>query len=140
MAQALLAVDRALVTLRLVPCEARKPKPEEEQAATALDPFDTLAAAGVANGCKLLAVVAGACGAARQPSRLAGCAHATPAGARPAAPVPEQEGRALQAVAAVAEKVNELELKMLAAGHQPLSTRTLAEMYRHERSTQVLQL
>ncbi len=153
-AQAMLAVDRSLVMLRLVPCEARKPKPEEEQAATALDPFETLAAAGVADGCKLLAVVAGACGVARQPSRLAACAHATAAGALPATPVPEQEGRALQAVAAetavrelreevkaaVAEKVIELKSEWQSLGRQPLSTRTLAEMYRHERSTQVLRL
>jgi hypothetical protein len=65
MAQAKLDVDPSLVTLRLVPCGARKPTAEEEQAAAEVDPFDTLATAGVADSCKLLAVVAGACGAVR---------------------------------------------------------------------------
>jgi len=65
MAQAKLDIDPALVTLRLVPCEARKPTPEEEQEAAELDPLDTLIAAGVADGFFVLAVVAGACGAVR---------------------------------------------------------------------------
>jgi hypothetical protein len=64
MAQAKLDVDPSLVTLRLVPCGARKPTAEEEQAAAELDPFDTLATAGVADSCKLLAAVAGALDAA----------------------------------------------------------------------------
>ena len=65
-AQEVPAVARSLLTLRLVPCEARKPTPAEEQAAAELEPFDTLTAAGVTDGCKLLAVVvAGACGAVR---------------------------------------------------------------------------
>ena len=61
--QAKLAVDSSLVTLRLVPCGARKPTVEEEAKAVALDPldsFDTLIEAGVTDGCKLLAYVAGA--------------------------------------------------------------------------------
>ena len=64
MAQAKLDVDPWLVTLRLVPCGARKPTAEEEQAAAELDPFDTLAEAGFTDGCSLLAVVAGALDAA----------------------------------------------------------------------------
>ena len=59
MAQAnLLDVDAGLVTLRLVKCARTKPTQAEELAATELDPFDTLAAAGVADCCKLLAFVA----------------------------------------------------------------------------------
>jgi hypothetical protein len=57
LAQAKLDVDPSLVTLRLVKCGARKPTAEEEQAAVELDPFDTLAAAGITDSCKLLAYV-----------------------------------------------------------------------------------
>jgi hypothetical protein len=57
-AQAKLDVGPSVVTLRLVACGARKPTAEEEQAAVELDPFDTLAAAGITDSCKLLAYVA----------------------------------------------------------------------------------
>ena len=61
MAQAKLDVDPALVTLRLVACGARKPSAAEEAAAAVLDdPRLTLAAAGVSDGCSLLAYIAGA--------------------------------------------------------------------------------
>ena len=59
-AQAKLDVDLSLVTLRLVKCGARKPTAEEEAQAEVLEPFDTLAAAGVTDNCKLVAFVAGA--------------------------------------------------------------------------------
>ena len=63
-AQAKLDVDPALVTLRLVACGPRKPSEEEEAAAAVLDdPRLTLAAAGVNDGCSLLAYVAGAASA-----------------------------------------------------------------------------
>jgi hypothetical protein len=84
MAQAKLDVDPSLVTLRLVPCGARTPTAEEEQAAAELDPRVTLADAGFTDGSSLLAVVAGALDVARAPFRLqATRAHATAAGARP---------------------------------------------------------
>jgi hypothetical protein len=61
MAQAKLDVDPSRVTLRLVACGARKPSSAEEAAAAVLDdPRLTLAAAGVSDGCSLLAYVAGA--------------------------------------------------------------------------------
>ena len=60
-AQAKLDVDPSLVTLRLVKCGARKPEPDEEANAALLDdPRKTLEAAGVTDGCNLLAFVAGA--------------------------------------------------------------------------------
>ena len=56
-----LTVRPSLVTLRLVACGPRKPSEEEEAAAAVLDdPRLTLAAAGVNDGCSLLAYVAGA--------------------------------------------------------------------------------
>ena len=56
LAQAKLEVDPALVTLLLLKCGARKPAPEDEAAAVVLDdPRLTLAAAGVSDGCSLLA-------------------------------------------------------------------------------------
>ena len=61
MAQAKLDVDPSRVTLRLVACGPRKPSEAEEAAAAVLDdPRLTLAAAGVSDGCSLLAYVAGA--------------------------------------------------------------------------------
>ncbi len=61
MAQAKLDVDPSRVTLRLVACGARKPSAAEEAAAAELDdPRLTLAAAGISDGCSLLAYVAGA--------------------------------------------------------------------------------
>ena len=57
-AQAKLDVDPSLVTLRLVKCGARKPSAEEEKQAVDIDPFDTLAVAGVSDNCKLLAFIA----------------------------------------------------------------------------------
>ena len=60
-AQAKLDVDPSLVTLRLVPCGMRKPADAEEAAAAVLDnPRLTLDAAGITDGCSLLAFVAGA--------------------------------------------------------------------------------
>jgi len=60
-AQAKLDVDPSLVTLRLVKCGARKPSAEEEKQAVELDdPRLSLAAAGITDGCSLLAFVAGA--------------------------------------------------------------------------------
>ena len=53
-----LGVRPSLVTLRLVKCAGTKPTQAEELAATELDPRDTLAAAGVADGYSLLAFVA----------------------------------------------------------------------------------
>ena len=53
-----LDVRPSLVTLRLVLCGSRKPTAEEEEAAVVLDdPRLTLAAAGVTDGCSLLAFV-----------------------------------------------------------------------------------
>ena len=57
-AQAKLDVDPSLVTLRLVKCGAQKPSAEEEKQAVDIDPFDTLAVAGVSDNCKLLAFIA----------------------------------------------------------------------------------
>jgi hypothetical protein len=55
-AQEALGVPPSLVTLRLVPCGARKPTAEEEAVAAELDdPRLTLAAAGITEGCSLLA-------------------------------------------------------------------------------------
>ena len=69
-----LDVRPSLVTLRLVPCGARTPTAEEEQAAAELDPRVTLADAGFTDGCSLLAVVAGALDAAGpRVSRLMRC-------------------------------------------------------------------
>ena len=60
-----LDVRPSRVTLRLVACGARKPSAAEEAAAAELDdPSLTLAEAGVTGTAWLLAVVAGACGAA----------------------------------------------------------------------------
>jgi hypothetical protein len=53
-----LSVRPSLVTLWLLKCAGTTPTKAEEEAATELDPFVTLAAAGVADGCKLLAYVA----------------------------------------------------------------------------------
>ena len=66
-AQAKLDVDPSLVTLRLVESSEAEPKPEDEAVAKDADelrPRLTLAAAGVNNGCSLLAVVAGMLAAA----------------------------------------------------------------------------
>jgi len=54
-------VDLSLITLRPVNCGTRNPSAVEEEAAAAQDPLDpraSLAAAGVTNGCSLLASVA----------------------------------------------------------------------------------
>jgi hypothetical protein len=60
LAQAKLDVDPSLVTLRLVKCGARKPEIVDEAKAEVLDdPRLTLAAAGLTDGCSLLAFVAG---------------------------------------------------------------------------------
>jgi hypothetical protein len=56
--QAKLDVDPSLVTLRLVESSAAEPTPEEEAVAKELRPRLTLAAAGLADGCSLLAFVA----------------------------------------------------------------------------------
>ncbi len=59
-AQAKLDVDPSLVTLRLVKCGARKPAIVDEAKAEVLDdPRLTLAAAGLTDGCSLLAFVVG---------------------------------------------------------------------------------
>ena len=53
-----LDVRPSFVTLRLVLCDSRKPTADEEEAAVVLDdPRLTLAAAGVTDGCSLLAFV-----------------------------------------------------------------------------------
>ena len=54
-AQAKLDVDPSLVTLRLVKSSEAEPKPEEEAIAIELRPRLTLAAAGLTDGCSLLA-------------------------------------------------------------------------------------
>jgi hypothetical protein len=124
MAQAKLDVDPSLVTLRLVPCGARKPTAEEEQTAAEVDPFDTLATAGVADSCKLLAVVAGAL------DRCCGSACFSP-DALPAlslaASEPKLDVAALESRLKVVEKTVNQEVKS-----QSLSTRTLAELYRDQ--------
>jgi|APGre2960657444_1045066.scaffolds.fasta_scaffold61258_1 hypothetical protein len=56
-AQAKLDVDPSLVTLRLVNASAEEPTEAEEAAAGVLRPRLTLAAAGVTDGCSLLAFV-----------------------------------------------------------------------------------
>jgi len=61
-AEELPSVRPSLITLRLVSHGARKPSAAEEEAAALhepLDPRDSLAAAGVTDGCSLLASVAG---------------------------------------------------------------------------------
>jgi hypothetical protein len=61
-AEVLPGVHSSLITLRLVSRGARKPSAAEEEAAALhepLDPRDSLAAAGVTDGCSLLASVAG---------------------------------------------------------------------------------
>ena len=163
-----LRVRPSLVTLRLVTCEARKPKPAEEQTADELEPFDTMATAGVVDGCKLLVVVAGACGAVRS---------ALPPGGdvltrRPrGSPGPEQDAKAAEAaVREVKAEVMELKAEMKQtkaevkaemkaevkaemeqtkvemkaelqyAGQLPLSTRAMAEIYRDKLSALVLRL
>ena len=58
MTQAKLDVDPSLVTLRLVKCGARKPTAKQEAKAKVLDdPRLTLAEAGLADGCSMLASV-----------------------------------------------------------------------------------
>jgi hypothetical protein len=54
-AQAKLDVDPSLVTLRLVKSSEAEPKPKEEAIAKELRPRLTLAAAGLTDGCSLLA-------------------------------------------------------------------------------------
>jgi hypothetical protein len=58
-AQEQLDVRPSLVTLRLVKSSEAEPKPEEEAIAKELRPRLTLAAAGLMEGCSLLAFVAG---------------------------------------------------------------------------------
>jgi len=61
-ADVVLGVHPSLITLRLVSRGTRKPSAAEEEAAALhepLDPRDSLAAAGVTDGCSLLASVAG---------------------------------------------------------------------------------
>ena len=61
-AEVLPGVHPSLITLRLVSRGTRKPSAAEEEAAALhepLDPRDSLAAAGVTDGCSLLASVAG---------------------------------------------------------------------------------
>ena len=61
-AEELPSVRPSLITLRLVSRGARKPSAAEEEAAALhepLDPRDSLAAAGITDGCSLLASVAG---------------------------------------------------------------------------------
>jgi hypothetical protein len=70
-AQAKLDVDPSLVTLRLVKRGAGKPTAKQEEKAKALDdPRLTVAAAGLTDGGSLLALVAGALYAVRQPVSL----------------------------------------------------------------------
>jgi len=69
-AQAKLDVDPSLVTLRLVESSEAEPEPDEEANAKELRPRLTLAAAGLTDGCSLLAFVAGALYAVRQPVSL----------------------------------------------------------------------
>ncbi len=60
LAQAKLDVDPSLVTLWLVKCGARKPEIEDEANVEVLDdPRLSLAAAGLTDGCSLLAYFAG---------------------------------------------------------------------------------
>ena len=59
-AQEQLDVRPSLVTLRLVKSSDAEPKPEEEAIAKELRPRLTLAAAGLTDGCSLLAFFAGA--------------------------------------------------------------------------------
>jgi hypothetical protein len=60
LAQAKRDVDPSLASLYLVPCGSRKPTAEEEKGAVLLDdPRLSLAAAGVTDGCSLLAFIAG---------------------------------------------------------------------------------
>ena len=57
-------VPPSLASLYLVPCGSRKPTAEEEKGAVLLDdPRVSLAAAGVTDGCSLLAYVPGSPGA-----------------------------------------------------------------------------
>ena len=58
-AQEQLDVRPSLVTLRLVKSSEAEPKPEEEAIAKELRPRLTLAAAGLTDGCSLLAFFAG---------------------------------------------------------------------------------
>ncbi len=57
--QAKLVVDPSLVTLRLVDSSGPEPTPDEETEAKVLRPRLTLEAAGLTDGCSLLAFVAG---------------------------------------------------------------------------------
>ena len=125
MTRAKLDMDPSLVTLWRVESEARKPTPEQEQAATELEPFDTLAAAGVADGCKLLAYMAGGA-----PRKLAACSarfrvrlQALTRGVRahvfPAVP---PEPAAVGARAAVVDEADAYARALLAAAPGPLAT------------------
>jgi len=58
-ADELLGVRPSLITLRLVSCAGDEPSKAEEEAAKVMPPRLTLTAAGVTNGCSLLASVAG---------------------------------------------------------------------------------
>ena len=65
-----LDVRPSLVTLRLVKSSEAEPKADEEANAKELRPRLTVAAAGLTDGCSLLALVAGALYAVRQPVSL----------------------------------------------------------------------
>jgi len=58
-ADVLLGVHPSLITLRLVSCAGDEPTADDELAAKVLQPRLTLAAAGITDGCWLLASVAG---------------------------------------------------------------------------------
>ena len=61
-AQAKLDVDPSLVSLRLVNAAGVDPSADEEKQAVELRPRLSLAAAGITDGCSLLAFIAGASG------------------------------------------------------------------------------
>ena len=61
-AQAKLDVDPSLVSLRLVNAAGVDPTADEEKQAVELRPRLSLAAAGITDGCSLLAFIAGASG------------------------------------------------------------------------------
>jgi hypothetical protein len=66
-----LGLDPSLLNLYLVPCGSRKPTAEEEKAAVLLDdPRLSLVAAGVTDGCSLLAYVAKPDSVAAVPTRV----------------------------------------------------------------------
>jgi len=136
-AQAKLDIDPSLAPLRLVQCGSNTPTFEDEPAAAVLDnPRLTLNAAGITDGCSLLAFVAGAlrplC-----PSALPPADGTRSRDGRGRAPLSfrAQVGRARAAEAAVKKQLKGPK----SAGQLTFTTAALGQVYHDALTTQALQ-